>query len=216
MKKKTDLIAYLQKQLNCFFPDGIEHQSEIESIIDEVMTRMGYCLSKTILPHLTLPEDSLLNHLNADQYTMFLYFASNSAYKNGYGTLANKLFYLNKSLHSFHCMYDTKLPDIFLVIHGVGTVVGKGQFSNYLVLTQGCTIGANADWQYPIIGEKVVMYPGSSVLGKTEIGSGVTIANNITVLNSNIQENSLVVGSYPNTMVKKRKKDHSGIFFRTE
>lgn len=100
-------------------------------------------------------------------------------------------------------MCYAELPDIFIVCHGVGTVLGKAIYSNFFVVYQGCAVGANGRLQYPNIGEKVVMNPNSSILGSSKISNNVISSNNSMVLNTNIKTNSLITGQHPNVLLKK-------------
>jgi len=149
------IISYLTNQLCNIFPDNSAY-CELSRIVPRGLERLEYCLEKSIYKPYRDNGICYFNHLNADQYTVFLYYCSNIAYLEFSNlVLAQKLFYLNKVLHSFHCMYDTILPDIFLIVHGNGTVLGKAKYSNYLVVMHGCTVGANSSFELPIIGEYV-------------------------------------------------------------
>lgn len=207
-----ELFLYLLKQLNNNFPDD-KQIIELDSIVDFAIQKIKYCFSNIALPYYRKNNEIFFNHLNADHYTVFVYYCSNIAYKKNDITLASKLFYLNKTLHSFHCMYDTDLPDIFIVCHGVGTVLGKAKYSNYFVVTQGCTVGANAKLEYPELGENIVMYPHSSILGNSKISSSVVCSNNSMVLNKNIKSNSIIVGQHPNVDTKEVQTDIFSQFF---
>jgi len=208
-----NLAQYLLNQLNSIFPDN-QKISNLENVVAHAILKIEYNFEHIALPYYSKNNKVFFNHLNADHYTVFIYYCSNIAYNNGDITLASKLFYLNKVLHSFHCMYDTELPNIFLVTHGVGVVLGKASYSNYLVFTQGCTVGANGDWEYPDISSFVIMYPNSSILGNSVIKSRVILANNTVLLNEKVPDNSLVVGSHPNIKIKEIKKNRFSQFFK--
>jgi len=198
---EQELVNYLKIQLNNNFPDNIVINN-LDFIVNKSMEKVKFNFSNINLSYYSKNGRIFFNHLNADHYTVFLYYCSNIAYKNNDLILASKLFYLNKLLHSFHCMYDTELPDIFIVCHAQGSVLGKAKYSNYLVITQGCTIGANANLEYPELGEYIIMYPNSSILGNSMISNNVISSNNSMVLNTNIDNNSLIVGIYPKVKIK--------------
>jgi serine O-acetyltransferase len=127
---------------------------------------------------------------------MFIWFLSNTVYKEyGINNLTNKLYYLNKTLHGFDCMADTNLPDIFLVQHGVGTMLGKAVYNNYFVVYQGCTVGANKG-KYPIINQGVTLAANSSVIGACIVNKGTTISTRSLLFEKNTEENSII---YPNS-----------------
>jgi serine O-acetyltransferase len=123
---------------------------------------------------------------------MYVYLLSNTVYKQtGDARLAGKLFYLNKALHAFNCMYDAELPEIFSLVHVVGTVLGKAKYSNYLVVGQNCTIGA-VRGEYPELGERLILGSGASIIGKCHVGDDVMLAPGAQVFMRDIPSNSLV------------------------
>lgn len=197
-----NILLYLKKQLLYNFPDECEIEN-LDVILKTALEKIKYNFIHISLPYYSKNNQPYFNHLNADHYTVFIYYCSNIAYKRGDIILASKLFYLNKSMHSFHCMYDTELPDIFIVCHGMGTVLGKAEYKNYFVVTQGCTVGANGKWEYPQLSEYLIMYPNSSILGKSLVAKNVISSNNSMVLNENIKPNSLLVGQHPNLQMKE-------------
>jgi serine O-acetyltransferase len=106
--------------------------------------------------------------------------------------IADKLYYLNRILHSFECSYETKLPGIFLLLHVGGTVLGKGAtYSDFLVVNQRCLVGAHHNI-YPKLGRGVAMLPNSSIIGKCIIGDKVSIGINATIYQKDVPNNSTV------------------------
>jgi serine O-acetyltransferase len=209
----NSLKKYLKNQLNLFFPDGVESDN-LTFVIDKAMIKIEYCFKYISLPYYSDKHGtSIFNHLNADHYTMFIYFCSYQAFSCNDNHLASKLFYLNKVLHSFHCMYDTKLPDIFLIIHGLGTVLGKAKYNNFFVITQGCTVGADNN-HIPIIAEKVILYPNVSVIGKCNIGENTTVSINTLLLNSTTGRGNIVFERDGKLKFKKARKNQLKKFFK--
>jgi serine O-acetyltransferase len=188
----SEIKEYVSTQLNNFFPDkNYVKPMDFNGILDLTLDKLDYCFNKMIIDRYK-KEQTIFNHLYSDQYLIFLWFLSNSVWsiKNN-DNLANKIYYLNKSLHAFDCLYDTKLPDIFYVAHGIGTMLGKAKYSNYFVVFQGCTVGA---WNgiYPSFGEGVALAANTSVIGNCKIDNRVTISSNTSIFNKNIPSNSIV------------------------
>ena len=127
------------------------------------------------------------------------------------------MYYLNKSLHGFDCSYSTKLPDIFLIFHGVGTVLGKASYSDYFVSLQGCTIGSHRG-AYPVLGKGVALAAGSSVIGACELGSGVSVSANTHVYNLDVNANKVVYYDYHagNLVTKKSVNSYAQDFFNID
>ncbi|MEY8214238.1 MAG: hypothetical protein RPR97_07105 [Colwellia sp.] len=212
---KPELYKYLSFQLNAFFPDKTP-LSKLEYIVDKALLKLQYCFAHVVTPSYSRDCEPMFNHLNSDHYTTFIYYCSNVAYQENCIELASKLFYLNKTLNSFHCMYDTELPDIFLVFHAAGTILGKAKYSNYFICLQGCTVGANADIEYPTLDEFVLMYPNSSIIGDSNIGKYSCIASGAFVNDSNVESNKLVIDRSPNLIIKESKKDRFSAFFKID
>jgi serine O-acetyltransferase len=183
----SDLAGYTSAQLNTFFPDGHSVSSaDLRRCVDVALQRLEYSFQ-----HYS-GGPVALDVLHSDRYCMYVYLLSNTVYKDAGDTrLAGKLFYLNKALHAFNCMYDAELPAIFLLIHVVGTVLGKAKYSNYLVVGQNCTIGAIRG-EYPELGERVILGSGASIIGKCRVGDDVMLAPGAQVFMRDIPSNSLV------------------------
>lgn len=215
-----DFNKYISAQLNHFFPDNqtIDFQSGIEkAAVDIALDRTGYCFTNIALKSYNKNGSAFLNHLHSDQYAVFLWFLSNSVWnEKGDIALANKIFYLNKSLHGFSCMYDTKLPDIFLLFHTVGTVLGKAQYSDYLVAAQGSTVGAQ-NGIYPKLGKGVSLLPYSSIVGECTIGDRVSVGIGASVYKRNV-ENGMIVFKDENGAIgyKAQQKCWAQQFFLNE
>jgi len=208
------LKNYLESQLNSFFPDA-EKLNNLTNVIVDTLVKLENNFKYVALKHYYKNNEIYFNHLNADQYTIFIYYASNIAYEiYNDEILATKLFYLNKILHQFHCMYNTKLPDIFVLIHGTGIVLGKAKYSNYLVLSQHCNIGANEKLEYPEISEFTIFYPNSSLIGKSIINKKCCISNGTFINNEIVGPEKLIIGRSPNLIIKNDLKNRFDYFFK--
>jgi serine O-acetyltransferase len=144
------------------------------------------------------------DHLYSDQYLMFLWYLANSLWRKDVDSnVLNKVYLLNKSLHAFDCSYSTSLPDIFIVIHGVGTVLGKGTYSDYLTVYHGCTVG-QAHGKYPVLGRGAGLGAGASVLGGCKLEKFVSVGAGCTLVNANIGEGSSVYRNAAGKLTTKR------------
>lgn len=114
---------------------------------------------------------------------------------------------MNKALHGFEAFYEVKLPDIFTVVHPVGTVLGRGTYSDYFCVYQGCTVGANLAGEYPSFGRGVVLYGGSRVIGRSRIGSNCLIAAGTTIIDRDIPDGHVGFGQHPQTASRPTRHD---------
>ena len=205
MTSSADLAAYTAAQLNTFFPDGRSvDPRDLCRCVDLATQRFEYCFSHVAF------GSAEIDVLHSDRYCAFLYFLSNTIHREGWDKrVAEKLFYLNKALHGFNCMYDCELPDIFLLIHVVGTVLGKATYSNYLVVGQSCTVGAIRG-EYPVLGERLIMGAGTSIIGNCRVGDDVMLAPGAQVLMRDIPSNTLV-----RTTTQLELRDYAGKAART-
>lgn len=206
-----DLRNYVLNQLNYFFPDNqLIKPNEIETVLNDVLDRLDYCFEKVNNKNYREHSQSIFNHLYSDQYLVFLWFLSNTIWKKSENKLlASKVYYLNKVLHSFDCMYDTGLPDIFFISHGIGTMLGKANYSDYFIAMQGCTVGTNDSIHYPVFGKGVALTAHSSVIGNCKVGNLVTISANTSIFKKDIPSKSLVFNSpLDGTTVIKESEFH--------
>jgi serine O-acetyltransferase len=207
------LFHYLCVQLRNFFPDDNSkvEQSLLKQCWDLILQRTEYCFSHVNNKYFRSENNVLFNHLNSDQYAMFLYFAANTVYIEGHQIgLAEKLFLLNKYLHGIDAYYEVRLPDIFLFVHPLATVLGRGEYGNFFVVYQRCNIGSNHDI-YPRLGEHCTMHPGSSILGDCEVGCNCKIAAGSLLMDMNLEKNTVYIGS-PRDYVMKEQCTTSSIW----
>ena len=203
---KQDFEAYLDKLLIHAFPDGSSNPG-LERCFEVGFSKIEYCMRHIQLPHFQKDGEAYLNHLNSDQMAMVVAILANTAYFDLSNTeLASKFFYLNKQLHGFHCMYDTKLPKVFLIIHAVGTILGKAEYDDFFVCCHGCTVGSN-NGKSPKFGKGVIFFPHSAVIGDCHIGNNVTLSYGTTILDANIESDSIV--SADKSFIVKEKKSLS-------
>jgi serine O-acetyltransferase len=204
------LTAYVRAQLEAAFPDGTP--VDAQEAVAAAAERVRHCFAHIRHPAFGDAHSVLFDHLHGDQYTMFLYYASNSAFTAGDETLAKKLFLLNKSLSGFFCLYDTLLPPVMWLNHPLGTVIGRGTYGNYLLVTQNVTFGQDGD-RVPVIGEGVIVYGGALIAGASTIGDRSVVAANASIRNAAVPAESVVAGSSPDLVIRPRKRHLSEAFF---
>ena len=212
--KKNELLSYTIDQLNNIFPINKINKKNILSSFNIALERTEKCFDHIDLKlkYYMKKDKVFFNHLNSDQYCTYLYFLSNTLYNDGANkNIYEKIYYLNKMLNGLDVLYDVKMPDIFLAVHPVGTVLGKGKYSDYFTFYQSCTVGSHGDWVnkkifYPTLGKYLTMRPGSSVLGKSVIKDFCQISINSTLMDKNLPKNTNYFGSPKNFWVNKNSK----------
>lgn len=175
---RASLMDYVCAQIATFFPDQANVKPAITRNFGEAMGRVERCFGANRI----WPQGKF-DYLHSAQYCLFLYYLANTIWRNeeDAGT-ATRLFLLNKALNGIDMFYEIAMPDIFVLGHSSGIVLAKATYGNYLVLHQHCTVGRNHDVA-PVLGEGVVMYPGSSVIGRSRVGDRSVISIGTQVVN---------------------------------
>ena len=198
---REEMQNYVARQLEYRFPDRKSYLDfgdlTVQKAFSEGLERVEYCFSHIKVRGYSVRENGeempFLNHLNSDQYSQFLYYFANSLWKReGNPDICSKLILLNRDLSGCWFSFKANLPDIFLLVHPVGTVLGNKnvKYSDYLVIMQNVTINGNS---MPLkLGKYLFMGVGSKIIGGGTIGNCVSIGANTLVRNPSIPDNFLV------------------------
>jgi serine O-acetyltransferase len=197
-------------QMGHFFPDGQNGLRDcVVRDLDETLDRVQTCVNAV-----RLWTENEFDYLHSSQYCTFLYYLSNTAWRNRQDQrLCTKLFLLNKALNGFDCFYNNVLPDKFFIGHSVGIVLARTTFSNYLVLYQNSTVGKNHG-EAPVLGEGVVLYPNSAIIGRCNIGPSTVIAQGCSIINQDTPGDCYVFSNDGELTFKKPKRNVLADIFR--
>lgn len=185
---RASLIDYLTAQCCHVVPDGREaaFRAAVDGHLDEALERLHVCIN-ACAPW----RPDQFNVLQSSQHCIFLYYLSNSIFlKSGDTAAATRLFLMNKTFNGIDLFYEIAMPPIFYIGHSVGIVLAKATYGNRLVLYQNSTIGRHKD-RIPVIGEGVVVYPNSAIIGRCEVGDGAVISQGTSVLDATVAANRL-------------------------
>ncbi|MBP3366690.1 MAG: hypothetical protein J6K96_06800 [Treponema sp.] len=204
--KAEEILPILIHQLKNNFMLS-EKETELLMAIRENVYRGGYnktieCFRKANYKYFS--EENGLNPYNSVMYCNYLYQTSHILYKEGYTEIADKVYYLNKMLNGVDLFYAIDLPEHWSCEHPLGSVMGRAQYGDYFFFYQGCTVGGN-HMNYPVIGNDVTMYSNSKILGKSHIGNNVIIGANAYVKDTDIPNDTIVFGEFPNLIFKQNK-----------
>jgi serine O-acetyltransferase len=208
---RDGLIDYTVRQLAHFFPDGRSiDQTRIATNMGETLGRLEKCINCVA----AWPREQF-DHLHSSQYCTYLYYLSNTIWKNNNDIeLSTRLFLLNKLLNSIDLFYEIEMPEIFFIGHSIGIVLAKATYGDYLVLYQNTTVGRNYE-VYPVLGEGVVLYPGSSIIGRCRIGDRTILSAGTQMLNHDAPGNCVAFGGQAGALTfKPPARDVLGDFFR--
>jgi len=180
---RESLVAYLTAQCASVAPDGREGEfrKAVDAHIDEALERMHVCIN-ACAPW----RPDQFNVLQSSQHCIFLYYLSNTIYRRSGDTAAGtRLFLMNKALNGIDLFYEIQMPEVFYIGHSVGIVLAKATYGNYLVLYQNSTVGRHKD-QIPVIGDRVVLYPNTAVIGRSVIGSDSVLSQGVSAVNKTV------------------------------
>lgn len=211
--EKHELIRYISRQVDCFFPDSLPvNRVEVDRCIDLVLDRVSFCFSAVSSRYFQVNGQTRFNHLHSDQYAMFLYFLTNTLYKEQADTrLCEKLFYLNKLLNGIDVFYEVELPEIFLFSHPLGTVLGRANYAKYFLVHQEGTVGATREAEsgeqniYPVLGEYCAVYKGAAVLGNCHVGNNCKISAHSLLIDQDLDADQIYIGTRLNYVLKENR-----------
>lgn len=184
----SSLDEYVIRQLSHIYPDAQKGMEKIiKQYLDESLDRTLYCINA-----IKVWKQNEFDVLHTSQYCTFLYFLANTIWrKEKDDVVCTQLFGLNKTLNGIDCFYEIEMPDIFFIGHSQGIVLSKARYSNYLVLYQHVTVGKNHGLA-PNLGEEVILYPHSVVIGDCSIARGSVIAQGVSVISQDTKPDNYV------------------------
>lgn len=186
---RAGLIEYTVKQISAVCPDGSDdiNRSVIARHIDEALERLAHCIRFVAM---WKPDE--FNYLHSSQNCQYLYYLSNTIWRNErHSGVCTRLFLLNKALNAIDLFYEIELPPVFFIGHSVGIVFSKAVYGNYFAIYQNSTIGRYKS-DVPVIGEGVLMYPNTAIIGKCRIGDYSIISQGVSVIGRDTPGSCLV------------------------
>lgn len=209
---QASLLDYTCTQLGHFFPSGdaLALRRRLEQHLPQALARLAHCID-----HVRMWPQGQFNYLNSSQYCQYLYYLSNTVWREGQDAdTATRLFLLNKALNGIDLFYEIAMPDVFFIGHSVGIVLAKATYGNYLVLYQNSTVGKNHGVA-PVIGEGVVMYANTAIIGRCQVGAGSVLSQGTGVVNRDVPGQCVVYpGADGELVFKAAKRDVLGDIFR--
>lgn len=200
-----EIMRLLKRQLSNFW--DFEEFDLFECAVESALEK--FYRSRTALRRYYEDEKTQIDPCHSVQWSVFLYYLSNTLAKMSIQDVAAKVYYLNKIMNGVDWFYEIDLPEHFWAEHPVGGVLGKATYGDFLFVYQGTTVGGNRKrgiQYYPVLGDHVLMYANSTILGNTHVGNNVIISANTYIKDTNIPECSIVFGQSPDLMIKRKTK----------
>lgn len=199
---EIEIQQTLFKQLDNLFGINNKEKSLIINEWGGVFKKLEFCFSQNPNKYYHIEEETYFNPFHSAQYTIFLYLMSRQIFLNTLNSiLADKIYYLNKSLNCCDLFYEIELPGFFKCDHPMGTVLGRAKYEEGFSFSQCCTVGNNHGI-YPSIGKNVNLCANSYIIGDCKIGDNVTIAAYSGVKDCIVPANTIVFGNFPNNIFR--------------
>jgi serine O-acetyltransferase len=201
---RESLLGYTVAQCAAVVPDGREavFRALADAHLDEALERLNRCINACAPWR---PDE--FNVLQSSQHTIFLYFLANTIWKRSGDTEGpTRLFLMNKAFNGIDLFYEIAMPEVFYIGHSVGIVLAKATYGNHLVLYQNTTVGRHKD-QIPVIGDRVVLYPGSSVAGGAVVEDDVVVSQGVRVINRQVPSGMIAFAGEAGALVLRPRPD---------
>ncbi len=204
------LEALVARQLGNLFMFEKRGEGKILSEgINLAIKKCEKCFSHSKNKYYSKNGETFFSPWHSAQNCIFLYYLSRSVFETApeVRTLADRIYYLNRTLNGADLFYEVNMPDIFFTDHPLGSIMGRGEYSDFFSFAQNCTVGAN-NYLFPKFGKNVRMMSGAKVLGKCNVGENVIFAANAYVKDTDIPSCSIVFGNYPDIVIKTRDETY--------
>lgn len=210
---EQELARYVKKQIEIFMPDGYGvNEQHFLSALKIALDRCEGCFKHILVPGYHNEKEVLFSHLHMDQYATFLYFLGNTLwveYKEK--EICDRLLNLNRILNGFFLSYKCPMPNIFILAHPVGTIIGNALYSDGLYISQNVTINTHTDEKNEIdlrIGKGCFLGAGAKIIGNKPIGDRVSIGVDALIYDREVKDDSVCIRNPKGEMViEKRKKE---------
>jgi len=130
-------------------------------------------------------------------HAIWIYRLTHLMWRNGWKTWARILSQIGRFLTGIEIHPAAKIGKRFFIDHGMGVVIGETtEIGDDVLIYQGVVLGGVSQQKtkrHPIIGNKVVIGTGATLLGPIKVGNNARIGAGSVVID-NVPENATVVG----------------------
>lgn len=176
----------IERQLDTLAPDTPEPSKLSEDIMAEALSQANNAVAP-LIGRQGRPIDQMVSW----EAALLLYYLARGLRRDGHSRLATRVFLVNKALHGIDLFPDVEMPARFLIGHTVGMVFAKADYGEWCIFHQGCTVGRLLDAR-PRLGEGVVMYPNSSIIGRCDVGRNTVLSAGVQLLNTDTPGDCIV------------------------
>ncbi len=194
------------KQLNAIYLDLTAPERDVMGrSFGPALDRTESCFAASKNKYYRRENAVYFNPYHTGQYCIFLYYLANQLFvETGSNSVSDRLYGLNKALHGLDLYYEVDMPPVFFLDHPVGSVMGRAVYGSGFRFAQNCTVGNNKG-VFPVIGERVSMMSGATIIGRCRIGDDAILSARTFVKDEDVPPASLVFGSSPALVFKPRR-----------
>lgn len=212
-----ELAEYVARQVGALFPfpgDPAADAAALAAAMPEALDWADECFARIAVKCFRLGGRPFFSPLVGDAYAMFLYMLARTLHqRQAGGQLKDRLYLLNRALNGLDLFYEVQMPRVFLLVHPLGTVLGRATYGERLVVYQGVTVGGNAAYEYPEIGRGTVLFSNCSVIGRSRLGDGVRVAARACVMDADVPAGHVAFGLQPAAGIRAAKRELRGMCF---
>lgn len=204
-----------QNSINKYFSIFNWNKQGLDFILKKTWDLALENYSKSVIKYHQKDNCPIIDFNNLDQSVYLIYFASRFSYLNKNLSMARNFYFLNRKLNSIDIYFEVDLPVHTLFIHPLGTVLGRANYGDFLVVYQGVSVGSDLDGNFPILEGKNILFGHSTILGNSKLAENSSLSAGSYAYNLHIPENHYLRDSEP-ILVSPYKKKLIENFFRVE
>ncbi|HLO73738.1 MAG TPA: hypothetical protein VK164_07365 [Flavobacterium sp.] len=183
------MIEFLNFLLKNVYKPQFINPEIVDSAFDQTVRDVNFHF-----PNLTKTEIKSRIISNNNELAIFLFRLGQKIHRAELHDLKAQIHWLLKQYCSCELYFNNDIDDGFYIVHGEGSVLGsRNKIGKGFVMHQGCTIGhkKNGAGSGNVIGNNVILYANSSIIGALNIGSNVVIGAHI-LISKDVPDNTVV------------------------
>lgn len=180
----------------------LKERNSMKRVIQDIKAYSNGCFFKAIATIIC----------NPNFHSVFNYRISHFLYKVHLTPISKLIWYINRILYSVDIDYRADLAGGFVLVHGIGTVIGYDVKTEGLVkIYQGVTLGGNNNkmleregriFSQPWLKQNVIIYANSTIIGPVIISENSIVGAN-SFISKDIPHNTIVYSKKSNTYVQR-------------
>lgn len=196
--------AQIERQLTSLFGLGWDESRVLRAALPAALDRLRRCFQGIDNPYFREESGApRFDLFHSCQYGLLLVYLGHELSSAGQRSLADRVYFLNKSLTGSDIYHEVAIPDVLFIEHAVGVVMGRASYAPGFGIYQNCTVGGNRG-KYPTFGRNVMLFAGSMVLGDSHLGDDVFVSAGTLIKDQDVPSGHVVSGRSPHLEFRER------------